>query len=154
MRILLRKYFRSQIFFESVQHGPYTSGAELDGDIAAARRLGDTCLHLNEPQNAGRVWVVALYDLVVRYEISRNMTRRRWRNAVFSTSGCMAFKFSQSPFPARTMTLQTYSTARRSRRRLGLYLGPSIGLSKCNRVNHQVSTVPNSHIIQLRTHSR
>ena len=70
-------FLKAKKFFQSVQRDPYFNGANLDdGDIAAARWLGDTCLHLNEPQNAGLAWAVALEGLIVRYGISRAATKR------------------------------------------------------------------------------
>ncbi|KAF2816186.1 uncharacterized protein BDZ99DRAFT_471447 [Mytilinidion resinicola] len=70
-------FLKAKSYFEATMRGPYTNGANMDdGDIAAARWLGDTCLHLNEPENAGLAWAMALDGLLVRYGITRHITRR------------------------------------------------------------------------------
>ncbi|KAF2492088.1 hypothetical protein BU16DRAFT_103163 [Lophium mytilinum] len=70
-------FLKAKSYFEAIIRGPYTSGGNLDdGDIAAARWLGDTCLHLNEPDNAGLAWAMALDGYLVRYGITRHITRR------------------------------------------------------------------------------
>ncbi|KAF2473970.1 uncharacterized protein BDR25DRAFT_332701 [Lindgomyces ingoldianus] len=71
------KFIKSKRLFESAFNGIYLSGANIDdGDIAAARWLGDVCLHLNEPHNTALAWSVCLDGLIGRYGIARDITRR------------------------------------------------------------------------------
>ena len=54
--------------FESVARGIYLSGMPLDdGDIAAARWLGETCIHLNEPVNASLAWAIVFCGLLSKF---------------------------------------------------------------------------------------
>jgi hypothetical protein len=63
--------------FEAVFNGIYLTGSNLDeGDIAAARWLGDTCLHLNEPENAALAWAAALEGSARRHGTGHDTTRR------------------------------------------------------------------------------
>jgi hypothetical protein len=64
-------------YFESVFNGIYLNRTNLDdGDIAAARWLGDVCLHLREHCNAALAWGVALEGSIGRYGAVRDRTRR------------------------------------------------------------------------------
>ena len=68
---------RAKGYFESVFNGIYLNRANLDdGDIAAARWLGDVCLHLREHSNAVLAWGVAHEGSIGRYGIARDRTRR------------------------------------------------------------------------------
>ncbi|KAK2754078.1 hypothetical protein FQN54_007247 [Arachnomyces sp. PD_36] len=68
--VLQGNYIRAKSFFECVMKGPYVSGGRLDeGDIAAARWLGDICICINEPQSAALAYTIALRGLVVRQSI-------------------------------------------------------------------------------------
>ncbi|KAF2083371.1 hypothetical protein K490DRAFT_69874 [Saccharata proteae CBS 121410] len=65
-------FFRAKKLFAAVhdakQLQSYGFGYKMDdGDIAAARWLGDTCLLLNEPLNAGLAWAAALDASLARY---------------------------------------------------------------------------------------
>lgn len=54
-------FIRAKEVFQSVLQGVYVSGMPLDdGDIAAARWLGETCIQLNECMNASLAWAIAL----------------------------------------------------------------------------------------------
>jgi len=54
--------------FESVMRGIYLSGMPLDdGDIAAARWLGETCIHLIQPVNASLALAIALCGLMNKF---------------------------------------------------------------------------------------
>lgn len=54
-------FLRAKEVFENVLQGVYISGMPLDdGDIAAARWLGETCIHLNQATNAALAWAIAL----------------------------------------------------------------------------------------------
>lgn len=62
------EFQRAKTIFESIHQGPYVMGLKLDdGDIAAARWLGDACLQLDEAANAALAWAVALNGLVAMY---------------------------------------------------------------------------------------
>ena len=70
-------FLRAKRLFIEAFNGIYLSGGNIDdGDIAAARWLGDACLHLNEPHNTAFCWGVALEGLVVRYGTAHSIT---WR---------------------------------------------------------------------------
>ncbi|KAF2800087.1 hypothetical protein K505DRAFT_229596 [Melanomma pulvis-pyrius CBS 109.77] len=70
-------FLKAKHLFQRAFNGIYLSGGNIDdGDIAAARWLGDTCLHLNEPHNTAFAWGVALEGLTARYGTSRDLT---WR---------------------------------------------------------------------------
>ncbi|KAJ9644661.1 hypothetical protein H2199_003624 [Coniosporium tulheliwenetii] len=71
------EFHKAKKLFESVQRGPYVNGQSLDdGDLAAARWLGDTCLFLNEPENAALAWAIALDGYVSMIGITREPTPR------------------------------------------------------------------------------
>ncbi|KAF2032703.1 hypothetical protein EK21DRAFT_60249 [Setomelanomma holmii] len=68
---------KAKRYFESVFNGIYLNRNNLDeGDIAAARWLGDICLHLREHSNAVLAWGVAHEGCIGRYGIARDRTRR------------------------------------------------------------------------------
>lgn len=69
------KFLRAKQLFESVFNGLCLSNDD-EGEIAAARWLGDVCLHLQEPQNAALAWAVALDGLIKRYGVSHVQTHR------------------------------------------------------------------------------
>ncbi|KAF2432619.1 hypothetical protein EJ08DRAFT_695373 [Tothia fuscella] len=61
--------------FESVLHGVYVLGLSIDdGDIAACRWLGETCIYLNEPSNAALAWSIAFHGLINRSPPTHNLT--------------------------------------------------------------------------------
>lgn len=68
---------KAKRYFESVFNGTYLNRANLDdGDIAAARWLGDVCLHLRQHSNALLAWGVAHEGCLGRYGMARDRTRR------------------------------------------------------------------------------
>ncbi|KAH7069018.1 hypothetical protein BKA63DRAFT_99471 [Paraphoma chrysanthemicola] len=68
---------KAKRYFESVFNGIYLNRNSLDeGDIAAARWLGDVCLHLRQHSNAVLAWGVAHEGCIGRYGIARDRTRR------------------------------------------------------------------------------
>ncbi|KAH4186572.1 hypothetical protein HBI65_210360 [Parastagonospora nodorum] len=70
-------FVKAKQSFESVFNGIYLNRTNLDdGDIAAARWLGDVCLHLREHCNAALAWGVALEGSAGRYGAVRDRTRR------------------------------------------------------------------------------
>lgn len=70
-------FYTAKKRFESVQRGPYVNGESLDdGDLAAARWLGDTCLFLNEPENAALAWAIALDGYTSKIGITQEPTPR------------------------------------------------------------------------------
>ncbi|KAL5118142.1 hypothetical protein ACEQ8H_003977 [Pleosporales sp. CAS-2024a] len=74
---LTGEFAKAKTCFEGVFNGIYLNGTNLDdGDIAAARWLGDVCLHLREHCNAALAWGVALEGSIGRYGAVRDRTRR------------------------------------------------------------------------------
>jgi hypothetical protein len=70
-------FTKAKRYFESVFNGIYINGTSLDdGDIAAARWLGDVCLHLREHQNCVLAWSVAYKGSLGRYGAARDRTQR------------------------------------------------------------------------------
>ncbi|KAH8728811.1 hypothetical protein GQ44DRAFT_769225 [Phaeosphaeriaceae sp. PMI808] len=70
-------FVKAKGYFESVFRTPYLNRLHLDdGDIAAARWLGDVCLHLREHSNAVLAWGVAYEGSLGRYGVVRDRTRR------------------------------------------------------------------------------
>ncbi|KAF2855796.1 hypothetical protein T440DRAFT_163259 [Plenodomus tracheiphilus IPT5] len=70
-------FTKAKHMFESVFNGIYLNRESLDdGDIAAARWLGDVCLHLREHHNALLAYSVACEGSIGRYGIARERTRR------------------------------------------------------------------------------
>ena len=69
-------FIMAKEFFESVVQGIYVSGMPLDdGDIAAARWLGETCIHLNQPVNASLALAIAFCGLLSKFG-HRNLPHR------------------------------------------------------------------------------
>ena len=66
---------KAKHFFESAFNGIYLTRDLDDGDIAAARWLGDVCLQLREFHNAVLAWCVALDGSIKRYGLSHERTR-------------------------------------------------------------------------------
>jgi hypothetical protein len=70
-------FVKAKSYFESVFNGIYLNRTNLDdGDIAAARWLGDVCLHLREHSNTALAWGVAHEGSIARYGFVRDRTRR------------------------------------------------------------------------------
>lgn len=70
-------FTKAKRMFESVFNGIYLNRESLDdGDIAAARWLGDVCLHLREHHNALLAYSVACEGSIGRFGIARDRTRR------------------------------------------------------------------------------
>jgi hypothetical protein len=74
---LTGSFAKAKIHFQSVFNGVYLNRTSMDdGDIAAARWLGDVCLHLREHCNAVLAWGVAHEGSIGRYGAVRDRTRR------------------------------------------------------------------------------
>jgi hypothetical protein len=70
-------FVKAKSYFESVFNGIHINHTNLDdGDIAAARWLGDVCLHLREHSNAALAWGIALQGSAGRYGAVRDRTTR------------------------------------------------------------------------------
>ncbi|KAF2829448.1 hypothetical protein CC86DRAFT_189879 [Ophiobolus disseminans] len=68
---------KAKRYFESVFNTVHFNRQNLDdGDVAAARWLGDVCLHLREHSNAVLAWGIAHEGSIGRYGIVRDRTRR------------------------------------------------------------------------------
>ena len=60
--------------FQLALRGAYVSGLALDdGDIAALRWLGETCIMLNEPHNAAMAWAISVLGVLNNYGPQRNI---------------------------------------------------------------------------------
>jgi hypothetical protein len=71
------EFVKAKGYFESVFNGTHINHTALDdGDIAAARWLGDVCLHLREHHNAALAWGVAFEGSTGRYGPMRDRTVR------------------------------------------------------------------------------
>lgn len=66
---------KAKLFFESAFNGIYLIRNLDEGDIAAARWLGDVCLQLKEFHNTVLAWSVALEGSIRRFGISHGRTR-------------------------------------------------------------------------------
>jgi hypothetical protein len=61
-------FVKARETFEGILQGVYIQGLPLDdGDIAAARWLGETCVYLNQPTNAALAWAIAYYGVLNKY---------------------------------------------------------------------------------------
>lgn len=70
-------FSKAKSYFESVFNGIYLTSPNLDdGDIAAARWLGDACLQLREYGNTALAWGVAYEGSFARYGLLQARTRR------------------------------------------------------------------------------
>jgi hypothetical protein len=71
------KFTKAKRLFESVFNGIYLNRQNLDdGDIAAARWLGDICLHTREHANAVLAYSVAYEGSIARLGARRDRTQR------------------------------------------------------------------------------
>ncbi|KAL1798712.1 hypothetical protein ACET3X_002749 [Alternaria dauci] len=71
------KFAKAKRLFESVFNGIYLNRQNLDdGDIAAARWLGDVCLHTREHTNAALAYSVAYEGSLGRFGAARDRTSR------------------------------------------------------------------------------
>jgi hypothetical protein len=71
------KFTKAKRLFESVFNGIYLNRQNLDeGDIAAARWLGDVCLHTQEHANAILAYSVAYEGSIARFGTTRDCTQR------------------------------------------------------------------------------
>lgn len=112
----------------------HINGADLDNsDIGSARWLGDTCPHLNEPQNLGLAWAVALNGLTACYGVNHNMTRRLIEECRMIDRHLDDLKALAASFSATAMMPLTSSTACPTWRNCGFCPERSIGYSKCPR---------------------
>ncbi|KAF1846691.1 uncharacterized protein K460DRAFT_396028 [Cucurbitaria berberidis CBS 394.84] len=70
-------FMKAKGLFDSVFNGIYLNRGSLDdGDVAAARWLGDVCLHLREHHNAVLAYSVAFEGSIGRLGVARDRTRR------------------------------------------------------------------------------
>ncbi|TID25981.1 hypothetical protein E6O75_ATG03844 [Venturia nashicola] len=65
-------------FFESVLQGVYVQGLPMDdGDIAAARWLGQTCIIINQSRNAAFALSLAIHGLILRAPLTSSNSGTR-----------------------------------------------------------------------------
>lgn len=65
-------------FFESVLQGVYVQGLPMDdGDIAAARWLGQTCIIINQSRNAALAFALAIHGLLLRAPLTMSNSGTR-----------------------------------------------------------------------------
>lgn len=92
-------FVKAKRCFESVFNGIYLDRANLDdGDIAAARWLGDVCLHLREHENAILAYSVAFEGSIGRYGVARDRTRRVSQELLLLDHWLNAFRRIEQPF--------------------------------------------------------
>jgi hypothetical protein len=73
-------FLKAKEEFEKVLQGVYIQGTPLDdGDIAAARWLGETCICLNQPFNAALAWAISFHGLIVKYPLHNTANNLSYR---------------------------------------------------------------------------
>lgn len=71
-------FLQAKEFFESVLQGVYVQGLPMDdGDIAAARWLGQTCIILNQARNAALSLSLAIHGLMLRAPLTSSNSGTR-----------------------------------------------------------------------------
>lgn len=128
-------FAKAKHFFGSVFNGIYLNRDSLDdGDVAAARWLGDTCLYLREYDNAILAYSVAYEGSIRRFGLSEARTRRVALELRLIDHWLFAFKSIKENFrldhdPTDIFT-STHATERRNLLILtqaGLYKEPGFG---------------------------
>lgn len=111
-------FVKAKKFFELVQRGPYVNSKSLDdGDLAAARWLGDTCLLLGEPENAALAWAIALDGDIGTMGTTRQPTSHvhselQELNAGLRALGTLDSSFSRYNVDASSIFSTTSNTAK------------------------------------------
>ena len=105
-------FTKAKRFFDSVFNGIYLNRASLDdGDIAAARWLGDVCLHLREHHNAVLAYSVAFEGSIGRFGIARDRTRRLSEELRLLDHWLYAFRRVEQSFSLNTDPTDIFASA-------------------------------------------
>ncbi|KAL6710376.1 hypothetical protein ACN47E_009322 [Coniothyrium glycines] len=92
-------FTKAKRLFESVFNGIFLNRDNIDeGDIAAARWLGDVCLHLREHHNAMLAYSVAFEGAIGRFGSARDTTRRMHDELLVLDHWLFAFKRIEHSF--------------------------------------------------------
>ena len=100
---------KAKHFFESAFNGIYLIRNLDDGDIAAARWLGDVCLQLREFHNTVLAWSVALEGSVRRFGLSHDRTRHVTQEMLKLDEWVSAFRDINSQFHANVDPTDVFS---------------------------------------------
>jgi hypothetical protein len=100
---------KAKHFFESAFNGIYLSRDLDDGDIAAARWLGDICLQLREFYNALLAWSVALEGSIKRYGIAHDRTRQISQEILMMDNWLAVFRGVEDKFRANVDPTDVFS---------------------------------------------
>lgn len=101
---------KAKVFFESAFNGIYLIRNLDDGDIAAARWLGDVCLQLREFHNTVLAWSVALEGSIRRFGISHERTRQIIHEMLKLDEWVSAFEGINSEFRANLDPTDIFSS--------------------------------------------
>ncbi|KAL1656011.1 hypothetical protein SLS61_001575 [Didymella pomorum] len=100
---------KAKLFFESAFNGIYLIRNLDDGDIAAARWLGDVCLQLKEFHNTVLAWSVTLEGSIRRFGISHDRTRHTMQELLKLDEWLTAFEGINSHFRANVDPTDIFS---------------------------------------------
>ncbi|KAJ8107867.1 hypothetical protein OPT61_g8571 [Boeremia exigua] len=100
---------KAKHFFESAFNGIYLIKNLDDGDIAAARWLGDVCLQLHEFNNTVLAWSVALEGSTRRYGHADGRTRQIVQEMLALDGWVQAFRSINSHFLANVDPTDVFS---------------------------------------------
>ncbi|KAF3033214.1 hypothetical protein E8E12_004980 [Didymella heteroderae] len=101
---------KAKLFFESAFNGIYLIKNLDEGDIAAARWLGDVCLQLSEFHNTVLAWSVALEGSIRRFGISHDRTRHLMQELLQLDEWVSAFEGINAQFRANVDPTNIFSS--------------------------------------------
>ncbi|KAH6614333.1 hypothetical protein C7974DRAFT_74375 [Boeremia exigua] len=103
-------FTKAKHFFESAFNGLYLIKNLDEGDIAAARWLGDVCLQLHEFHNTVLAWSVALEGSIRRYGLTHDRTRHLVQEMLKLDEWVSAFKDINGYFLANVDPTDIFSS--------------------------------------------
>ncbi|KAJ4985857.1 hypothetical protein SVAN01_08655 [Stagonosporopsis vannaccii] len=101
---------KAKLFFESAFNGIYLFRNLDEGDIAAARWLGDVCLQLHEFHNTVLAWSVALEGSIRRYGLTHDRTRLAVQEMIKLDEWISAFRNINEKFAANVDPTDIFSS--------------------------------------------
>jgi len=101
---------KAKLFFESAFNGIYLFRNLDEGDIAAARWLGDICLQLHEFDNTVLAWSVALEGSIRRYGLTHDRTRLAVQEMIKLDEWVSAFRQINEKFAANVDPTDIFSS--------------------------------------------
>lgn len=101
---------KAKLFFESAFNGIYLFRNLDEGDIAAARWLGDVCLQLHEFDNTVLAWSVALEGSIRRYGLTHDRTRLAVQEMIKLDEWVSAFRHINDKFAANVDPTDIFSS--------------------------------------------